>query len=203
MKENMQQIEFMYDFASPNAYLVHKVLPQIAREHNAHILFRPVLIGGVFKATNNTAPLMAFTEVKGKIRYLRAEFARFVERYQVSFHFNSVFPLNTLNVMRGGVFASGKEWENNYIDAVFNAVWVDDKNMSDLNVVSQVLEAADVPVQDIMNAMQDVDIKSKLADVTSTAVERKVFGLPTIFLNDEMFYGKDSLNDLTWRLGQQ
>lgn len=145
---------------------------------------------------------MAFSDIPGKIDYMKVEIARFIERHQLQFRFNSSFPVNTLNVMRGAVLASGKEWEINYIDAVFQAMWVEDKNMSDLDVVAQVLETADVPAHEIMNAMQDPDIKSKLADVTNEAVGRKVFGLPTMFVNNEMFFGKDALNDLAWRLSQ-
>lgn len=199
----MQKIEFMYDFGSPNAYVVHEILPEIAEEHNMSVLFRPVLIGGVFKSTNNKAPMVAFSNIPGKIDYMRVELARFIERHEIPFRFNSSFPVNTLNVMRAGVFASGKEWEQNFIDTVFQAMWVDDKDMSDFDIISQVLENADVPTHDIMNAMQDPEIKSKLASVTSAAVDRKVFGLPTMFVDDEMFFGKDSLNDLSWRLGQK
>ena len=171
----------MYDFASPNAFLVHKMLPKIAREHDACVLFRPVLIGGVFKATNNKAPMVAFSDILGKIGYMRIEMTRFIERHQIPFHFNSNFPVNTLNVMRAGIFAQGKDWESNYIDAVFNAMWIDDKDMSNPDIIAHVLEMADVPKDDIMNAMQDADIKVKLADVTQAAVDRKVFGLPSMF----------------------
>jgi 2-hydroxychromene-2-carboxylate isomerase len=198
----MQQIEFMYDFGSPNAYLVHKCLPEIASKTGAEIVFRPILIGGVFKATNNQPPMMAFANVPGKNEYMRVEMARFIERHQVPFQFNPNFPVNTLNVMRAAVFAQGKAWEVDYIDAVFDAMWVNGQNMSDLDVVSQVLGAANLPADDIINAMQDPEIKSSLMDVTSAAVARKTYGSPTMFIGDEMFFGKDSLSDLEWRLSQ-
>jgi 2-hydroxychromene-2-carboxylate isomerase len=198
----MQQIEFMYDFGSPNAYLVHKCLPEIASKTGAEIVFRPILIGGVFKATNNQPPMMAFANVPGKNEYMRVEMARFIERHQMPFQFNPNFPVNTLNVMRAAVFAQGKAWEVDYIDAVFDAMWVNGQNMSDLDVVSQVLGAANLPADDIINAMQDPEIKSSLMDVTSAAVARKTYGSPTMFIGDEMFFGKDSLSDLEWRLSQ-
>lgn len=198
----MQHVELMYDFGSPNAYLAHEVLKKIATRHSMKITLLPVLIGGVFKATNNQAPMMAFAEIPGKVEYMRVEMARFIERHQIPFTFNPYFPVNSLTIMRGGVFAQGKIWEKKYINAVFKAMWVEGEDMSDLNVVARVLTHADLPRDDIMNAMQYAEIKSNLVDLTKQAVARKVYGLPTMFLNHEMFFGKDSLGDLEWRLSQ-
>ena len=192
----------MYDFGSPNAYLVHKCLPDIARRCDAEVVYRPILIGGVFKATNNQPPLMAFANIPGKVDYIRVEMARFLERHKVAFKFNPHFPVNTLNVMRAAVFSTGKNWEKKYIDAVFEAMWVDGKDMSNLEIIAEVLLGAGLPKDDIMNAMQDVDVKSSLADVTAAAVARKIYGSPTMFVGKEMFFGKDSLDDLEWRLSQ-
>lgn len=192
----------MYDFGSPNAYLVHKCLPDIARRCDAEVVYRPILIGGVFKATNNQPPLMAFANIPGKVDYIRVEMARFLERHKVAFKFNPQFPVNTLNVMRAAVFSTGKNWEKKYIDAVFEAMWVDGKDMSNLEIIAEVLLGAGLPKDDIMNAMQDVDVKSSLADVTAAAVARKIYGSPTMFVGKEMFFGKDSLDDLEWRLSQ-
>lgn len=198
----MQQIEFMYDFGSPNAYLVHKILPALAKRCDAEVVYRPILIGGVFKATNNQPPLIAFAGIPGKVDYIRVEMARFLERHKLPFKFNAHFPVNTLNVMRAAVYATGKDWENKYIDVVFDAMWVDGKDMSNLDVVAEVLSEAGLPTDDIMNAVQDADIKSSLADVTAAAVARKTYGSPTMFVGKEMFFGKDSLGDLEWRLSQ-
>ena len=198
----MQQIEFMYDFGSPNAYLVHKILPALAKRCDAEVVYRPILIGGVFKATNNQPPLIAFAGIPEKVDYIRVEMARFLERHKLPFKFNAHFPVNTLNVMRAAVYATGKDWENKYIDVVFDAMWVDGKDMSNLDVVAEVLSEAGLPTDDIMNAVQDADIKSSLADATAAAVARKTYGSPTMFVRKEMFFGKDSLGDLEWRLSQ-
>lgn len=198
----MQQIEFMYDFGSPNAYLVHKILPALAKRCDAEVVYRPILIGGVFKATNNQPPLIAFAGIPGKVDYIRVEMARFLERHKLPFKFNAHFPVNTLNVMRAAVYATGKDWENKYIDVVFDAMWVDGKDMSNLDVVAEVLSEAGLPKDDIMNAVQDADIKSSLVDATAAAVARKTYGAPTMFVGKEMFFGKDSLGDLEWRLSQ-
>ncbi|WP_223421304.1 2-hydroxychromene-2-carboxylate isomerase [Tateyamaria pelophila] len=196
----MQTIEFLYDFGSPNAYLVHQVLPDIAARHGADVLWCPVLLGGVFKATNNQAPMITFENVAGRNEYLRVELDRFVERHGVPFAWNPHFPVNTLAVMRGASFASGKSWERRYIDRVFKAMWVDGNDMSDMAVVMEVLLDAELPADDILTATQIPEVKGLLVDATTAAVARGVFGSPTMFLNEEMFFGKDALNDLEWRL---
>lgn len=196
----MQQIEFYYDFSSPNAYIAHKLLPGIAARTGTELVYRPILLGGVFNTTNNTPPMMAYSDVTGKIAYMRVEMARFLERHPMPFQFNPHFPVNSLNLMRGAVFARGKDWEMTYIDALYDAMWVDGQNLADVAVIAKVLGAVDVPVNDIMNATQDAEIKSELAAVTQAAVDRGCFGSPTMFVDNEMFFGKDSLSDLEWRL---
>lgn len=197
----MAEIEFYYDFGSPNAYLAHKLLPGISERAGAKLVYRPILIGGIFKATNNQPPLAAFRDVKGKNAYLRVELARFVERHGIDFVWNPHFPVNTLAVMRGAIYAEGKAWEQRYIDTVFDAMWRYGKKMDDPEVIATVLQAADLPVEDIMAATQTAEIKGRLAEATETAVARGAFGSPTMFVGAEMFFGKDSLADLEWRLG--
>lgn len=198
----MTDIEFLYDFGSPNAYLVHKVLPGIAQNHEALITYSPILLGGIFKATNNQAPLAAFANVTGKVDYIRREFARFIERHTVQFKWNDNFPVNTLTVMRGALFAQGKPWEQQYIDTCFDAMWMQGANMADPDVVVSTLDAAGLPGADILSATQIPDVKGRLAAVTDEAIARNVFGAPTLFVKDEMFFGKDALDDMVWRLDQ-
>ena len=198
----MTDIEFLYDFGSPNAYLVHKVLPGIAKNHEARVTYSPILLGGVFKATNNQAPLAAFANVTGKVDYIRREFARFIERHTVQFKWNDNFPVNTLTVMRGALFAQGKPWEQQYIDTCFDAMWMQGANMADPDVVLSTLDAAGLPGANILSATQIPDVKGRLAAVTDEAIARNVFGAPTLFVKDEMFFGKDALDDMVWRLDQ-
>ena len=197
----MSKIEFLYDFGSPNAYLVHKVLPKIAAQHDVEIDWQPVLLGGIFKATNNQAPMTAFADVLGKNEYMQVEFRRFIERYGVPFSWNSHFPVNTLAIMRGAAFATGKSWQAHYVDTVFDAMWLKGQDMSDVDIISGVLQAAGLPYSDIISAVQSPEVKGKLVDATSSAVGRGVFGAPTMFFKNEMFFGKDSIGDLNWRLG--
>lgn len=198
----MPTIEYLYDFASPNAFLVHRVLPRIAANHWATVSYVPVLLGGLFKATNNQSPMAAFANVQGKLNYQGLEMRRFCQRHGVEFTMNPAFPINTLPLMRAATFARGKPWEGDYIEAVFSAMWEDEQNMGDPKTIQKVLNDAGLPAKDIIEATGLPDVKGKLIAETEAAVERGVFGAPTMFLGDEMFFGKDSLDDLDWRLSQ-
>ncbi len=194
-------IEFYYDFGSPNAYLVDAVIHRIAARHGARVVLKPMLLGGVFKATNNQPPMAAFAAVPPKLDYMRAEIARFVQRYEVSFLFNPHFPVMTVAVMRGAVASLGTDYERDYYDTVMRALWHDGEKMDDPEVISAVLEAAGLPAAEIMAAAQTQEVKDRLREQTEAAVARGVFGAPTLFVGDEMFFGKDSLDDLDWYLG--
>ena len=137
-----------------------------------------------------------------KIDYIRLEIDRFFRRHDVPFRFNPHFPVMTIAVMRGAVFAQGKDWEQTYTDTVFDALWLHGRKMDDPDVIAAELTKADLPAAEIMAATQMPDIKEKLAEFTAAAVARKVFGAPTMFFGDEMFFGKDALDDLDWALGQ-
>jgi len=190
------KIEFYYDFGSPNAYLVYKTLPEIAKAHGVPIVFRPILLGGVFKATNNKSPMEAFANVAGKLAYEARETQRFVENRKIIFHPNPHFPVNTIALMRGAIFAIGKPWEQSYRDTMFTAMWVDQEKMDDPATVMQVMEKAGLPAEEILAATQDPAIKAALIQATSQAVARGVFGAPTLIANEDMFFGKHSLIDL-------
>lgn len=199
----MKTIDFIYDFGSTNSYLVHRTLPALAARYGAQLNWCPVLLGGVFKATNNQSPMMAFAEVKGKLDYMHLEIARFIERHKIAFQMNPHFPVMTLTIMRAAVYAKGQEWEKLYLDTVFDALWKDAKKMDEPEVISQVLEDAGLPASEILQATQDPDIKAALIKATEDAVARGVYGAPTMFLEGEMFYGKDSLPDLEWCLNHR
>jgi len=146
--------------------------------------------------------MMAFSGVTGKLAYQRTEMARFIERHGLEFTWNPVFPINTLPLMRAAVYAEDQPWKAAYIDAVMDAMWLDAKDMGNPEVIGEVLSAAGLPVAEILAAVQNPEVKGKLADTTQAAVARGVYGLPAMFIGDEMFFGKDSLDDLDWRLGQ-
>ena len=199
----MRRIEFIYDFASPNAYLVHRALPGIAERHKACVVWSPVLLGGVFKATGNRPPIESWSAVQGKLAYIHVEFERFVKRHGIPFVMNPDFPVNTLTVMRGAVFAQGQTWEHTYIDTVFDSMWVRGQNMAEPDTIHRELSEAGLPAGQILEATQNPDIKQELIKATGQAVDRGVFGSPTMFVSDEMFFGKDSLSDLEVVLANQ
>lgn len=190
-------VEFAFDFGSPNAYFVHMVLPRIADRTGAAIELLPVLIGGVFKLTNNQPPLAAFKDVRGKTDYMRLEIRRFVGKHGLDrWTWNPHFPVNTLIVMRGAVAAQMDGVLAPYADAVFRATWEDGKPMAEPETIGAVLTEAGLDAARLLARAQDQDVKDRLAANTSAVVERGVFGLPAFFVDGELFYGKDSLPDL-------
>ncbi len=183
-------IEFFFDFGSPTAYLAHTQLSAIAERSGAELVYRPMLLGGVFQATGNTTP--AAIPAKGK--YMGRDIARCAARYGEPYHSNPHFPVNTLNVMRGAVAAQQDGVLKSYMDAVYRAVWVDQKNTADPEVFAEVLVTAGLDAENFAERIQDPAIKDGLKSNTQEAVERGVFGAPTMFVGEEMFFGQDRLD---------
>jgi 2-hydroxychromene-2-carboxylate isomerase len=185
-------IELIFDFGSPNAYLAYKALPPILARTGANLVVTPCLLGGIFKLTGNQPPLMAFAGVKGKMAYEMLEMQRFIALAGLhKFKMNPYFPINTLTLMRGLV-AVGAE-NATYIDAVLAGMWEDELPMGEEATFRRVLEGAGLDAAAILQKTQDDLVKQRLAANTSHAVERGVFGIPTIFVGDDMFFGKDRL----------
>ena len=183
-------VEFYFDVGSPTAYLAHKRLQQLQAQYGCKILYHPILLGGLFKATGNSSPI----SVPAKGRYMMAEdLPRYAALYDVPLNNNSHFPINTLNLMRGAVAALNTEYFADYINTVFNAIWVDGKNMGDIDIVTEVLGSADLNVNVILASTQDPDVKAALIKNTELGVQRGLFGAPTMFVEGEMFFGQDRL----------
>ena len=190
-------IEFHYDFGSPNTYFCHRLIPGIEERTGAQITYCPVLLGGIFKATNNRPPMEQFAEVENKKEYQALEMERYIARHQFSdYRFNPHFPVNTIHLMRGAVFASHHDFYERYIEAMYRCMWEQGKNMADPEVIAEASHEHGLPADDIVSAMQDPEIKQELIDKTSRSVERGAFGSPTFFVGDEMFFGKDRLLEL-------
>ena len=190
-------IEFHYDFGSPNTYFFHRLIPGIEERTGAQITYCPVLLGGIFKATNNRPPMEQFAEVKNKKEYQAMEMERYIARHQFSdYRFNPHFPVNTIHLMRGAVFASHHDFYERYIEAMYRCMWEQGKNMADPEVIAEASREHGLPADDIVSAVQDPEIKQELIDKTSRSVERGAFGSPTFFVGDEMFFGKDRLLEL-------
>lgn len=184
-------LEFYFDFGSPTAYLAHRRLQQLSEQYGLQVEYRPMLLGGVFKATGNATPVSV--PAKGKYM-LEQDLPRFARRYGVPLSFNPHFPINTLNLMRGVIAAQRLECVDAYVDAAFQAVWVDQKNMGDPEVVAEALADKGFDVAALMELSHDPEVKAELISRTEEAVARGAFGAPTMFMDGEMFFGQDRLD---------
>ncbi|MEH6581162.1 MAG: 2-hydroxychromene-2-carboxylate isomerase [Halioglobus sp.] len=186
-----KQLDFYFDFGSPTTYLAHKRLQQLNEQYGLTVNYRPILLGGLFKATGNTSPVA----IPAKGHYmLTHDLPRFSKRYGVTLNMNPFFPINTLTLMRGVFAAIRLDCLAAYVDAVFDAVWVDSKNMGDAAIVAETLTAAGLDAEALMALTQDPEIKAELITSTEAAVELGAFGAPTLFMDGEMFFGQDRLD---------
>ncbi len=192
----MVDFKFIFDFGSPKTYLVYKLLPGIEKRTNIKAEYVPVLLGGIFKSTNNVSPIESFKTVPAKGKYDDLDTERFVKKHDIAFNFNSNFPINTLNLMRGAIFAQENGIFDKYVEVVFKSMWVDNQKMDDLEVVQSVFLKNKLPVKEIFEGTQDQKIKDKLIKNTSEAVEKGVFGAPSLLVNNELFFGKETLQDV-------
>jgi 2-hydroxychromene-2-carboxylate isomerase len=190
-------IEFIFDFGSPNAYLALPPLRDLAARRGATVRLIPCLLGGIFKATGNRAPMIAYAEIPSKLAYERLEMERFIVKHGLTrFRMNPHFPVNTLLAMRGMVAAQQRGEEERYVAAVLAAMWEDGEKLDDAQVFVRVLDAAGLDGAAYLAATQDDAVKAALAANTDAAVARGVFGIPTFFVGDEMFFGKDRLGQV-------
>ncbi|WP_309645961.1 2-hydroxychromene-2-carboxylate isomerase [Phenylobacterium sp.] len=196
-------VEFFFDFGSPNAYLAMQVLPDIAARAGAELKVSPALLGGIFKITGNQSPMTAFGAVQGKLAYESLETRRFVARHGLTrFAQNPHFPVNTLLIMRGLVAARRMGVETAYLAAVLSGMWEQGLKMDDPEVVAGVLTTAGLDAKALLEATQDPDVKAELMAGTERAATRGVFGIPTFFVGDEMFFGKDRLSQVEEELNR-
>ncbi|MFM1987693.1 MAG: hypothetical protein RJA99_650 [Pseudomonadota bacterium] len=190
-------VQFLFDFGSPNAYLVHKVLPALEARTGTTVEYVPILLGGLFKLANNRSPMEAFRDIPTKRAYDRHDMARFVERHGLDrFRMNPHFPVNTLKVMRGAVAAQRLGVFARYVDAVFAAMWEDGRNMDDVPTIVSTLTAAGLDAAALLEASQLPEVKEGLLRSTEQAHARGAFGSPTFFVGDEMWFGKERLRDV-------
>ena len=187
-------VEFFYDFGSPTVYLAATQLPAIAASVGATIDWRPMLLGGVFKSTGNQSPVV----VPAKAAYMNNDLKRFAKRYGVPFRFNPHFPINTLALMRGAVaYQDDVVVSSTYRDAIFMAIWVEARNLNEPDVIGQVLSDAGLDPAELMNRIGHQTVKDQLIANTAEAVNRGVFGAPTFFVGEQMYFGQDRLDFVT------
>ncbi|OUX09597.1 MAG: disulfide bond formation protein DsbA [Gammaproteobacteria bacterium TMED242] len=191
------KVDFIFDFASPNAYFCHKLIPIIEDRTDVSFNYIPCLLGGIFKLSGNQPPFMAFADIPNKNAYQMIEIERFVKQHELTkYQFNSNFPINTVQIQRGSIAAQELNVFDQYLDVVITAMWEDNKNLNDLDILKATLNENNMDVEAIFNIVNSQECKDKLIANTSAAVERGAFGVPTFFLDDQIFFGKDHLYQL-------
>src|ERR1700733_12608221 len=191
------QVEFHFDFGSPNAYLAHRVIPAIEARTHAHFRYVPVLLGGVFKATGNRSPVEAFAGIRNKPEYERLETERFLRRHRIEgYTRNPFFPVNTLQMMRGAAAAEINGGLEHYVQAMFHHMWEAPKKMDDAGVFRDALTTSGLDADSVMTQTQDSVVRAKLIANTEMSVARGAFGSPTFFVGDAIYFGKDRLRDV-------
>lgn len=190
-------VEFLFDFGSPNAYLCHQVLPALEQRTGVKVRHVPILLGGLFKLANNRSPMVAYAEVPNKLAYQRLEMQRFIARHGLTrFRFNPHFPVNTLKIMRGAVAAQGLGLLAPYADAMYAAMWEQGRNMDDEAEIRAVLAAAGLDAAAILERAQAPEVKAELQGNTQSAHDRGAFGSPTFFVDGQIYFGKDRLREV-------
>jgi 2-hydroxychromene-2-carboxylate isomerase len=193
----MAEATFFCDVGSPNAYLAHRVIPGIEGRTGARFRYVPVLLGGLFKLTNNKAPMVAFAEIPAKTAYMRREMARFMARHAIgAFQMNPHFPANTLMAMRGAVAAGRLGLAERYIEAMMRGMWEQGLKLDDPAVLGAALGEAGLPAKELFELAQDQGVKDELAANTQAAAERGAFGVPSFLIGEELYFGKDSLGEV-------
>lgn len=191
------KVEFHFDFGSPNAYLSHCVIPEIERRTGATFAYVPVLLGGVFKLTNNRPPMDQTAGVRNKSEYARIETDRFIRRHRIDkYAWNPNFPVNTLRIMRGAVAADMDGWLDRYVAAVFRHMWEEPKKMDEPEVIVSALAEDGIDGAALLERTGDQTVKDRLLANTEASVERGTFGSPTFYVGEEIFFGKDRLGDV-------
>ena len=201
---NSLKVEFHFDFGSPNAYLAEKALPGIERRTGIRFDYVPVLLGGIFKATNNLSPFESLRGIRNKPEYQALETKRFILRHNITtFRPNPFFPVNTLMLMRGAVAAQFEGLFEPYFRAAWHHMWEAPKKMDDPDIFRSALASSGVDIDRLVARAQQDDVKKRLIELTSDAVARGAFGAPTFFVGEEMFFGKDQLRDVEESIVEQ
>jgi 2-hydroxychromene-2-carboxylate isomerase len=193
----MAKVEFHFDLGSPNAYLSHLIIPEIEKRTGGKFEYVPVLLGGVFKLTNNRSPFESLRGIRNKPEYERLETRRFIKRHGITrFQSNPYFPVNTLVLMRGAIAAQSLGLFERYVSEMYRHMWAEPKKMDDPEVLRAALDESGLPRERILESIQGSKVKDQLLENTRRSVERGTFGAPTFYVGDEIFFGKDRLREV-------
>lgn len=197
-------VEFHFDFGSPNAYLANLVIPAIEKRRGVRFAYVPVLLGGVFKATGNVSPAVSLRGIKNKGEYAVLETQRFLSRHGITrYAANPFFPVNTLQIMRGAIAAQRIGCFKRYVEEVYRHMWADPKKMDEPEVIRAALLESGLPADRLLALADDPDVKRTLRTNTEASVARGVFGSPSFFVGGELFFGKDRLDEVEQEIEAQ
>ncbi|BBN56334.1 2-hydroxychromene-2-carboxylate isomerase [Pseudomonas chlororaphis subsp. aurantiaca] len=185
-------VEFFFDLGSPTSYLAYTQLPKICAQTGSQLIYQPMLLGGVFKVTGNASPI----SIPAKGRYMLQDLARYARRYEVPLAFNPHFPINTLLLMRAvtGMQLRHPQRFVAFIDCLFRALWVEKRNLNDQDTVAAVLSEGGFDPLEVLALTNDEEVKNALKDKTEQALQRGVFGAPSMFVDNQLFFGQDRLD---------
>jgi 2-hydroxychromene-2-carboxylate isomerase len=191
-------VDFIFDFASPNAYLCHKAIIELERNHEIKFNYVPCLLGGLMKLSNNQPPMIAFGEIPNKMKYeFDTAFNRFMREYKIeNFKMNEHFPVNTISLIRGAIVAQKHNFFNDYVEIVLSGMWEHSLKLDSPAALHLLLAEHDCHADLVIEEIAKDETKAELIANTNNAVEKGAFGIPTFFVGDEMFFGKESLREL-------
>ena len=197
-----KRIELVFDFVSPNAYLIWWPLRELVKQSGAELDVFPAFLGGMHKLTGNAPPMIRDAEVKGKNAYSALEMQRFIKKHQLTrFRMNSKFPFNSILLQRMLLAADQDGRGVQFVEAILPLVWEQDLDAANPEAVAQGVTDCGFDARDLMERAQADEIKQALIDNTQNAVDRGAFGIPTMFVGEEMFFGKERLGQLAEELG--
>ena len=183
-----RKIDFYFDFISPYSYLAHKKIKIIRKEKNINFNYKPILVGGLHNLQGITAP----TFIKSKLKHMISDCNLIAKKNNIDFIWNSKFPLNSLSIMRGYLFAN-KDIKDLYLDIIFEAYWKENKDISNEEILKMLLKKFQINLNDFLKGIQDLKIKDELKNFTQEAHDKEIFGAPTFVVNNIIFWGQDRL----------
>jgi 2-hydroxychromene-2-carboxylate isomerase len=191
-------VDFIFDFASPNAYLCHKAIQNLEKTHDIKFNYIPCLLGGIMKLSNNQPPMVTLADIPNKLKYeFDTAFNRFMKEHNIKkFKMNEHFPVNTISLIRGAIVAQKNDFFESYVEIVLSGLWEQSLKLDTPEALHELLNNNDCYPDLVIEGIAKDEIKAELIANTSEAVEKGAFGIPTFFVENEMFYGKDSLREL-------
>ena len=191
-------VDFIFDFASPNAYLCHKAIQNIEKTHDIKFNYIPCLLGGIMKLSNNQPPMITLAEIPNKSKYeFDTAFNRFMKEHNITkFKMNEHFPVNTISLIRGAIVAQKNDFFDSYVEIVLSGLWEQSLKLDSPEALHELLTKNDCDADQVIEGIAKDEIKAELIANTSEAVEKGVFGAPSLLVNNELFFGKETLQDV-------